>query len=33
MGRISRLEVADQVPGLAPILDLRKSADSSPQPD
>ncbi|HEY7649665.1 MAG TPA: GAF domain-containing protein [Methylomirabilota bacterium] len=33
MGRISRLEVADQVPGLEPILDLRKSASSSPQPD
>jgi PAS domain S-box-containing protein len=26
MGQISRLEVADQVPGLEPILDLRKSA-------
>jgi PAS domain S-box-containing protein len=33
MGQISRLEVADQVPGLEPILDLRKSAGSSPQPD
>jgi PAS domain S-box-containing protein len=33
MGRISRLEVADQAPGLEPILDLRKSADSSTQPD
>lgn len=30
MGRISRLEIAEQAPGLEPILDLRKSAEPPP---
>jgi signal transduction histidine kinase len=33
MGKITRLELLQEAPGLAPILDLRRSSGEPPAPD